>query len=167
MVLKHKPPAHTQKLCVIKQLHNTQRVSMTTRKLIGKLQKKLPLYPCLSQPCALLEQRSKLTFGTKQFTSGRLLEERSSSPWASQAPLSSKPTPHFGFGPAKHQITECSKPTPHFGAGGHEAGDEQPARSQPPCCPPPRESLMPSRPPYKYSPCQLIDPKIRTAPFWV
>ena len=148
MVLKHKPPAHTQKLCVIKQLHNTQRVSMTTRKLIGKLQKKLPLYPCLSQPCALLEQRSKLTFGTKQFTSGRLLEERSNSPWASQAPLSSKPTPHFG-------------------AGGHEAGDEQPARSQPPCCPPPRESLMPSHPPYKYSPCQLIDPKIRTAPFWV
>ena len=34
-VLKHKQPAHTQKLCVIKQLHNTQRVSMTTRKLLG------------------------------------------------------------------------------------------------------------------------------------
>ena len=46
--LKHKPPAHTQKLCVIKQLHNTQRVSMTTKKLLGRLQKKLPLYPCFS-----------------------------------------------------------------------------------------------------------------------
>ena len=34
-MLKHKQPAHTQKLCVIKQLHNTQRVSMTTRKLLG------------------------------------------------------------------------------------------------------------------------------------
>jgi len=42
-LLKHKPPAHTQKLCVIKQLHSTQRVSMTTKKLIGRLQKKLPL----------------------------------------------------------------------------------------------------------------------------
>jgi hypothetical protein len=48
-VLKHKPPAHTQKLCVIKQLHSTQRVSMTTKKLLGKLQKKPPLYPCFSQ----------------------------------------------------------------------------------------------------------------------
>jgi len=48
-LLKHKPPAHTQKLCVIKQLHSTQRVSMTTKKLIGRLQKKLPLYPCFSQ----------------------------------------------------------------------------------------------------------------------
>ena len=47
--LKHKPPAHTQKLCVIKQLHSTQRVSMTTKKLLGKLQKKPPLYPCFSQ----------------------------------------------------------------------------------------------------------------------
>ena len=38
-VLKHKPPAHTQKLCVIKQLHSTQRVSMTTKKLIGNSQR--------------------------------------------------------------------------------------------------------------------------------
>ena len=94
-VLKHKPPAHTQKLCVIKQLHNTQRVSMTTRKLLGKLPKKLPLYPCLSQPCALLERRSKLTFGTKHNTSsGTLLERQSSTPWASQgSELSSSTEP--------------------------------------------------------------------------
>ena len=42
-VFKYKPPVHTQMLRVIKQLHNTQRVSMTTKELLGRLQKELPL----------------------------------------------------------------------------------------------------------------------------
>jgi len=66
-VLKHKPPAQTQKLCVIKQLHNTQRVSMTTKKLLGRLQEGAAIVTTLlprGEQCST----SKLTAGTKQNT---------------------------------------------------------------------------------------------------
>ena len=66
-VLKHKPPAQTQKLCVIKQLHSTQRVSMTTKKTPWQAPKGAAIVTMLlprGEQCST----SKLTTGTKQKT---------------------------------------------------------------------------------------------------
>ena len=115
----------------------------------------------------LEQSNSPVVNCSKQFTVGQ------------PSTLKLKAIPLFGRGPAKHQTTECSKLTPLFGRRPHEAGIEptsskptkllttfrleatggsRTSHTQPSCCPPPRESLMPSHPPYKYSPCQLIDP---------
>ena len=111
-VLKHKQPAHTQKLCVIKQLHNTQRVSMTTRKLLGSSRRSCHCtHACPSRVhCSNNEASSHL--------------EQSNSPVVNCSGRA------VHRGPAKHQTTECSKLTPLFGRRPHEAGIE-PTSSKP------------------------------------
>ena len=108
--LKHKPPAHTQKLCVIKQLHNTQRVSMTTRKLLGSSRRSCHCtHACPSRVhCSNNEASSHL--------------EQSNSPVVNCSGRA------VHRGPAEHQTTECSKPS-HLSAVGQPSTRQLNARS--------------------------------------
>ena len=83
-------------------------------------------------------------------------------PWASPSTRQlkcSKPTPLFGRRPqGRNRTNQLNSTTLLPTTFWLEAADGSRKPNSTNCCPPPRESLMPSHPPYKYSPCQLIDP---------